>query len=101
MTERTIGELNEQASVRRFHMDDVTFTFVSDGAMSMDPKMFLKTIPPAYWDEHPDNLDRHGQVAMSAGGLLVERDSQRRSLMPGWGGASNQPLMARSIAVRS
>jgi glyoxylase-like metal-dependent hydrolase (beta-lactamase superfamily II) len=85
MTERTIGELNEQASVRRFQMDDVTFTFVSDGAMSMDPKMFLKTIPPAYWDEHPDNLDRHGQVAMSAGGLLVERDSQRLLIDAGLG----------------
>src|SRR6201984_1693263 len=73
MTKRTIGLLNEQASVRRFQMDDVTFTFVADGAMSMAPQMFLKTIPTAYWDEHPDELDRHGQVAMSAGGLLVER----------------------------
>jgi glyoxylase-like metal-dependent hydrolase (beta-lactamase superfamily II) len=85
MTEGTIGVLNEQASVRRFQMDDVTFTFVSDGAMSMDPKMFLKTIPPAYWDEHPDHLDRHGQVAMSAGGLLVERDSQRLLIDAGLG----------------
>jgi len=73
MTKGTIGQLNEQASVRRFQMDDVTFTFVADGAMSMAPQMFLKTIPTAYWDEHPDELDRHGQIAMSAGGLLVER----------------------------
>ena len=85
MTEGTIGVLNEQASVRRFQIDDVIFTFVSDGAMSMDPKMFLKTIPPAYWDEHPDQLDRCGQVAMSAGGLLVERDSQRLLIDAGLG----------------
>jgi glyoxylase-like metal-dependent hydrolase (beta-lactamase superfamily II) len=85
MTEGTIGVLNEQASVRRFQLDDVTFTFVSDGAMSMDPKMFLKTIPRAYWDEHPDHLDRHGQVPMSAGGLLVERDGQRLLIDAGLG----------------
>ena len=85
MTKATIGQLNEQASVRRFQMDDVTFTFVSDGAMSMAPQMFLKTIPPAYWDEHPDHLDRYGQVAMSAGGLLVERDHQHLLIDAGLG----------------
>ena len=46
MTKGTIGQLNEQASVRRFQMDDVTFTFVADGAMSMDPQMFLKPSRP-------------------------------------------------------
>jgi glyoxylase-like metal-dependent hydrolase (beta-lactamase superfamily II) len=85
MTEGTIGQLNEQASVRRFQMDDVTFTFVSDGAMSMAPQMFLKTIPPAYWDEHPDHLDQYGHVAMSAGGLLVEREHLRLLIDAGLG----------------
>jgi transposase InsO family protein len=74
MTQQTIGRLNQQASVRRFQMDDVTFTFVADGAMSMAPQMLLKAIPPAYWDAHPDHLDRNGRVAMSTGALLVERD---------------------------
>lgn len=49
MTQQTIGRLNQQASVRRFQMDDVSFTFVADGAMSMAPQMLLKAIPPAYW----------------------------------------------------
>jgi len=83
MTKGTIGQLNEQASVRRFQMDDVTFTFVADGAMSMAPQMFLKTIPSTYWDEHPDELDRNGQVAMSAGGLLVERGHHHALLAQG------------------
>src|SRR6201998_2296518 len=85
MTTGTIGHLNEQASVRRFQMDEVTFTFVADGAMSMAPQMFLKTIPTAYWDKHPDELDRNGQVAMSAGGLLVERGHHRLLIDAGFG----------------
>src|ERR1700756_3196035 len=85
MTNPTMGQLNEQASVRRFQMDDVTFTFVADGAMSMAPQMFLKTIPTGYWDEHPDELDRHGRVAMSAGGLLVERGNHRLLIDAGLG----------------
>src|ERR1700741_12511 len=85
MPKGMIGRINEQASVRRFQMDDVTFTFVADGAMSMAPQMFLKAIPAAYWDEHPDALDRHGRVAMSAGGLLVERGNHRLLIDAGLG----------------
>src|SRR6201997_2202221 len=92
MTGGTIGRLNEQASVRRFQMDNVTFTFVADGAMSMAWGGFLKTIPTAYWDEHPDELDRHGQVAMSAGGLLVERGHHRLLIDAGLGsGTESNP----------
>jgi hypothetical protein len=40
--------------------------------MSMAPQMLLKTIPSAYWDAHPDQLDRQGQVAMSAGGIPID-----------------------------
>jgi glyoxylase-like metal-dependent hydrolase (beta-lactamase superfamily II) len=92
MTKRTMGQLNEQASVRRFQMDDVTFTFVVDGAMSMAPQMFLEAVPTAYWDEHPDELDRHGRVAMSAGGLLVERGNHRLLIDAGLGpGTASTP----------
>jgi hypothetical protein len=62
----TIGQLKEQASVRRFQMDDVAFTFVTDGAMSMAPQMFLPVIPPAYWDEHPDQRLGGTHVATAA-----------------------------------
>ena len=85
MPERTIGQLNKQASVRRFQMDDVTFTFVADGAMSMTPQVFLKSVPTSYWDGHPDELDRCGRVAMSAGGLLVERGQHRLLIDAGLG----------------
>lgn len=92
MTKPTMGQLNEQASVRRFQMDDVTFTFVADGAMSMVPQMFLKAIPTAYWDAHPDELDRRGCVAMSAGGLLVERGDHRLLIDAGLGPRTESTL---------
>jgi glyoxylase-like metal-dependent hydrolase (beta-lactamase superfamily II) len=85
MIEPTMGQLNEQASVRRLQIDDVTFTFIADGAMSMTPQMFLAAIPTAYWDAHPDELDRHNGVAMSAGGLLVERGNHRLLIDAGLG----------------
>lgn len=47
------GHLNAQAAVRRLRMDDVTFTFIADGAMSLAPHVFIKTAPPAYWAQHP------------------------------------------------
>jgi glyoxylase-like metal-dependent hydrolase (beta-lactamase superfamily II) len=85
MCPETIGRLNEQSSVRRRRIDDVTFTFVVDGAMSIAPQSFLSAIPADYWDEHPGQLDRHGRVAMSAGGLLVERKGHRLLIDAGFG----------------
>src|ERR1700742_1208472 len=48
MCPETIGRLNEQSSVRRCRIDDVTFTFVVDGAMSIAPQSFLSAIPADY-----------------------------------------------------
>jgi glyoxylase-like metal-dependent hydrolase (beta-lactamase superfamily II) len=82
------GHLNAQAAVRRLRMDDVTFTFIADGAMSLAPHVFIKTAPPAYWAQHPEQLDGQGRIAMSAGGLLVERDGHRILIDAGFGPAA-------------
>ena len=95
MTLESVGQLNEQAAVRRLQIDDVTFTFIVDGAMSMDPEMFLKTIPRVHWYEHPEELDRYVQVAMSAGGLLVERDHHRLLIDAGLGNSKEQNAFGR------
>ena len=91
----SVGALNAQAAVRRLRMDDVTFTFIADGAMSLAPDMFLKTVPPAYWAEHPDQLDAQGCIAMSAGGLLVERDDHRILIDAGYGSATSTNAFGR------
>ena len=90
MTLGSIGQLGEQAAVRRLQIDDVTCTFIVDGAMSMAPGVFLKTIPSTYWDEHPEELDPYGQVAMSAGGLLIERGNHRLLIDAGLGNRKEQ-----------
>ena len=81
------GQLNRQAAVRRFRMDDVTFTFIADGAMLLAPQAFIRTAPPAYWAQHPEQLDGLGWMVMSAGGLLIERDGRRILIDAGFGPA--------------
>jgi glyoxylase-like metal-dependent hydrolase (beta-lactamase superfamily II) len=84
----SIGQLNTQAAVRRFRMDDVTFTFIADGAMSLAPHAFIETAAPVYWADHPEQLDRQGWIAMSAGGLLVERANRLILIDAGFGSAT-------------
>jgi glyoxylase-like metal-dependent hydrolase (beta-lactamase superfamily II) len=79
------GRLGDQSAVRRLTLDDVTFTYVIDGAMSLPPEQFMPAVPAHYWAEHGENLDRRGGVPMSAGGLLVERDGRRLLIDAGLG----------------
>ena len=85
MNDEAIGALNAQSSVRRCRIDDVTLTYVVDGAMAMVPEVFFPAIPQEYWAEHPEGLDAQRRVPMSAGGLLVERGSHRLSIDAGLG----------------
>jgi glyoxylase-like metal-dependent hydrolase (beta-lactamase superfamily II) len=91
----SIGRLNMQAAVRRLRMDDVTFTFIADGAMSLAPQAFLKAAPPAYWAQHPEHLDSQGWIVMSAGGLLVERDHRHMLIDAGFGSATAANTFSR------
>lgn len=82
---RAAGRLNAQSCVRRWQMDDVTFTYIVDGAMWIDARAFFPAIPAEYWLENPDAHDGNGRVAMSTGGLLVERDGHRLIIDAGLG----------------
>jgi glyoxylase-like metal-dependent hydrolase (beta-lactamase superfamily II) len=95
VAQNAIGRLNTQAAVRRYRMDDVTFTFISDGAMALAPHAFLKTVPPPYWAEYPEQLDQQGWVVMSAGGLLVERDQRHILIDAGFGAAAAADSFSR------
>lgn len=85
MNDEAIGALGAQSSVRRCRIDDVTLTYVVDGAMAMVPEVFFPAIPQEYWAEHPEGLDAQRRVPMSAGGLLVERGSHRLLIDAGLG----------------
>jgi glyoxylase-like metal-dependent hydrolase (beta-lactamase superfamily II) len=89
------GQLDAQAAVRRFRMDDVTFTFIADGAMALAPRAFIQSIPPTYWAQHPEHLDNQGWIVMSAGGLLVERDGHRILIDAGFGPAAATNAFSR------
>lgn len=68
----TFGGIVAQSAVRRWQLDDLTFTYVVDGAMWLAARTFLRDVPREYWDDHPDEIGPDGFVAMSTGGLLVE-----------------------------
>jgi glyoxylase-like metal-dependent hydrolase (beta-lactamase superfamily II) len=81
----TTGILGAQSSVRQLVLEEVTLTYVVDGAMAVDPVNFFPSIPPAYWETDSEMLDSDGWVAMSTGGLLVGRESQYILIDAGFG----------------
>jgi glyoxylase-like metal-dependent hydrolase (beta-lactamase superfamily II) len=88
MTDRTgVGRLNEQSAVRALELGGVRLTYVVDGAMGLTPEGFFPGIPREHFSAHPETLDPHGLVAMSAGGLLVERDGRALLIDAGLGEA--------------
>jgi glyoxylase-like metal-dependent hydrolase (beta-lactamase superfamily II) len=80
-----LGLLNEQSAVRRLELGDVRLTYVIDGAMAMSASGFFPAVPGAYWREHPEAVDAQGRIAMSAGGLLVERGDRKLLIDAGFG----------------
>jgi glyoxylase-like metal-dependent hydrolase (beta-lactamase superfamily II) len=88
MNEKTLGttgRLSDQSAVRRMNLDDVQLTYAVDGAMGLLPKVFFPDLPADYWASHPSALNEQGQVAMSAGALLVERDGRTLLIDAGLG----------------
>jgi glyoxylase-like metal-dependent hydrolase (beta-lactamase superfamily II) len=88
MNQKTLGStglLSDQSAVRRMNLDDVQLTYAVDGAMGLLPRAFFPDLPAAYWASDQGALNKQGQVAMSAGGLLVERDGRTLLIDAGFG----------------
>jgi glyoxylase-like metal-dependent hydrolase (beta-lactamase superfamily II) len=90
-----IGLLCEQSAIRTMSLDEVGLTYAVDGAMGLNPQVFFPQLPAGYWRDHPSALSSRGQVAMSVGGLLVERGGRRLLIDAGFGAQAGQtPLGA-------
>jgi Metallo-beta-lactamase superfamily len=79
------GLLSGQSAVRMLTLGDVRLTYAVDGAMGLYPGAFFPDLPARYWAAHPEALDQRGRVAMSAGGLLVERGGRALLIDAGLG----------------
>lgn len=89
------GLLCEQSAVRTISLDDVRLTYAVDGAMGLKPEVFFPYLTGEYWAAHPGTLTAQGQIAMSVGGLLVERGGRRLLIDAGLGAQSGRnPLGA-------
>ena len=84
-TRGSVGLLSDQSAVRRMNLGNVRLTYAVDGAMGLLPLAFFPDLPAGYWASHPSALNEQGQVAMSAGGLLVERDGRTLLIDAGFG----------------
>lgn len=84
------GLLCEQSATRIMNLDDIRLTYAVDGAMGLDPQVFFPHLPARYWAHHPGALNSQGQVAMSVGGLLVERGGRRLLIDTGFGPQTGQ-----------
>jgi glyoxylase-like metal-dependent hydrolase (beta-lactamase superfamily II) len=73
----TIGRPGDPAAVRSLTFDDVLATYVVDGVLTMYPAVFFPDIPNDYWSARPELCTPSGDLLMSAGGLLIERDGSR------------------------
>ncbi|HET7666263.1 MAG TPA: MBL fold metallo-hydrolase, partial [Mycobacterium sp.] len=70
----SIGQPGDRAAVRSLTFDGVVATYVVDGVVTMPPAKFFPGIPIDYWSARPELCTSTGDLVMSAGGLLVERD---------------------------
>ncbi|OBG24625.1 MBL fold metallo-hydrolase [Mycobacterium sp. 852002-51057_SCH5723018] len=80
-----LGRPGDPSAVRSFQFGDVTATYVVDGVVSIRPTAFFPDIPATHWSRWPELLDPDGQMLMSAGGLLIERQGQRLLIDTGVG----------------
>jgi glyoxylase-like metal-dependent hydrolase (beta-lactamase superfamily II) len=76
------------------NLDEVRLTYAVDGAMGLNPQVFFPGLPARYWADHPGARNGQGQVAMSVGGLLVERDGRRLLIDAGFGIQTGQTALA-------
>jgi glyoxylase-like metal-dependent hydrolase (beta-lactamase superfamily II) len=70
----SVGRPGDPAAVRSLTFDDVVATYVVDGVVTMRPETFFPAVPRDYWSTHPELCTASGDLLMSAGGLLVERN---------------------------
>jgi glyoxylase-like metal-dependent hydrolase (beta-lactamase superfamily II) len=73
----SIGLPGDRSAVRALSFDDVVATYVVDGVLAMRTASFFPDIPSDYWSAQPQLCTPTGDLLMSAGGLLIERDGIR------------------------
>ncbi len=71
-----IGRPGDPSAVRSLRLGDAVATYVVDGVLTMRPDAFFPAIPSDYWSTRPNLLTPRGEMLMSAGGLLIERDGK-------------------------
>ncbi|WP_406632197.1 MBL fold metallo-hydrolase [Amycolatopsis sp. WGS_07] len=67
------------------HLGDTKISFVPDGAVQGNPRLWLPDSTAETWAEHPEYLDDEGFLVASIGGLLVEHADRALLIDAGFG----------------
>lgn len=71
-----VGRLGASSAVRSLRLGDVDATYVVDGVVAIRPSAFFPDVPADAWSAWPEFVNARGEIPMSAGGLLVEREGR-------------------------
>ncbi|WP_205669759.1 MULTISPECIES: MBL fold metallo-hydrolase [unclassified Amycolatopsis] len=77
--------LRRPAQSRTIHLGETKVSYVPDGAVQGNPRLWLPDSTAETWSAHPEYLDDDGYLVASIGGLLVERDGRALLIDAGFG----------------
>ncbi|WP_116198461.1 MBL fold metallo-hydrolase [Amycolatopsis circi] len=77
--------LRRPALLQTVHLGETKVSFVPDGAVQGNPRLWLPDSTDETWAARPEYLDDDGYLVASIGGLLVERDGRALLIDAGFG----------------
>ncbi|UQS24959.1 MBL fold metallo-hydrolase [Amycolatopsis thermalba] len=77
--------LRTPSRVRTAVLGGVRLSYVADGWIQLNPRVWFADSGPDFWDRHREYLDDEGFLRVGAGGLLVERDGRALLIDTGFG----------------
>jgi glyoxylase-like metal-dependent hydrolase (beta-lactamase superfamily II) len=80
--------LRRPSGIRSLALGDARLSFVPDGVVRLNARLWLPGATDEDWAEFPDYLDDSGSLVASVGGLLVERDGRALLIDAGAGPAA-------------
>ena len=88
------------SGIRSLSLGDVTLTFVPDGVVHLNARLWLPRATEEDWAQSPEYLDDSGNLVASVGGLLVERDGRALLIDAGAGPVTVGPPTSRFGILR-
>lgn len=87
--------LRRPSGIRSLTLGDARLSFVPDGVLQLNARLWLPDATDEDWAQSPEYLDENGSLVASVGGLLVERDGRALLIDAGLGPVTVEPPESR------